>query len=73
MKNIFEQHEIDLDILLSLREGKRKEVAKKISKIAERMRREDNKEVIILSNLETSLDNTRSERYRNERLRLDKQ
>ena len=73
MKNIYEQHEIDLDILLSLREGKRKEVAKKISKTAERMRRDDNKEVIILSNLETSLDNTRSERYRNERLRLDKQ
>ena len=72
MKNIFEQNEIDLDILLSLREGKRKEVAKKISKIAERMRRDDNKEVIILSNVETSLDNRRSERYRNERLRLDK-
>ncbi len=36
------------------------------------MKRDDNKEVIIFSNLETSLDNPRSERCNNEIMRLGK-
>jgi hypothetical protein len=52
-----------LGILLNLREGKRKEVGKKISEIAQTMKMHQNKEVNFDLTLETSLDNKWFERY----------
>jgi hypothetical protein len=52
-----------LGILLNLREGKRREVAKKISEIAETMKMHKNKEVNLYLSLEAFIDNKWFEGY----------
>ena len=68
LRKILEESSTDLDILVGLRLGKRKEIAKKISGVAQRMRITENKEVILYINLETFVDHSKFQTQRNKRV-----